>query len=108
MDTRMIIDWPEMLATAFLAVGLVIGAATSSTSTIYATCFLMGLLFGRLWWRWKTGNRVPIFLSIMTFFFGFTLGTLFADLRIVSILLLLGVVLGYWLHEKKIITSMDV
>ena len=106
--THIMCDWPEILASIFLSIGIIFGIFSKNLAAVYIICILAGLLFGRLWWKFKKDNKTPIFISIMTFFFGFILGTLFADIRIILILLLLGTLAGYWLHEKKIITSVGI
>lgn len=105
MDMRF--EWPETVAFLFLFIGFVTALFARNAYILYAVCFLIGLLFGRIWWRFKGANAIPVFYAIMTFFLGFILGAIYQNLRIVSILLLGGILVGYWLHEKKIITSTE-
>ena len=105
MAVQVLLDWPEMAATFALVIGFLFALASGNAIILYLVCFLMGLLFGRLWFKVKMSHCVPLFLAIMTFFLGFILGGFWANLRIIAIALLAGILLGYWLHEKKIIRS---
>ncbi|HLF54759.1 MAG TPA: hypothetical protein VI612_03495 [Candidatus Nanoarchaeia archaeon] len=99
------LDWPEFWAVVFMVVGFAFALFSDNLVVAYIVVFLMGLLFGRVWHRGKKTNRVPLFLSIIFFLLGFMIGSLFASLQVIVLLMLAGVVLGYWLHEKGIIHS---
>ncbi|PIN75869.1 hypothetical protein COV18_01670 [Candidatus Woesearchaeota archaeon CG10_big_fil_rev_8_21_14_0_10_37_12] len=101
--TKPILDWPEIAAAPFLLIGLALAIFSKNNLILYTVCFLVGLLFGRAWYVNKTREKVPIFLAIMTFFLGFILGSLYANLRITVFVLLLGALAGYWIQEKNII-----
>ena len=105
--TNYLLDTPEIIATGFLVIGISIAIFSQSNTIGYATVILMGLLFGRIWFRFKTGTRTPIFVSILTFFLGYMIGNAFEQFRITIILLTLGTVAGYYLHEKGIIKSVE-
>ncbi len=98
-------DWPETIAFFLLIIGLVFALFSGSLAILYTVCFLAGLLFGRMWYRFKKSQCIPIFLAVMAFFLGFILGGIWANLRIIALTLLAGILLGYWLHERKIIRS---
>lgn len=98
-------DWPELVATVVLIIGFAFALFSGNAAILYLVCFLTGLVFGRLWYKVRMSHSVPLFLAIMTFFLGFILGGIWANLRIIAIALLAGILLGYWLHAKKIIRS---
>ena len=98
-------DWPELVATVLLIIGFAFALFSGNTTTLYTVCFLTGLVFGRLWFKVRMSHCIPLFLAIMAFFLGFILGGIWANLRIIAIALLAGILTGYWLHEKKIIRS---
>ena len=100
------IDWPEITATFFLVIGLALAVFSGNAFTLYTVCFLMGLVFGRMWSRLKISYGVPVFLLVMGFFLGYILGGWWADLRLITLTLLAGLLAGYWLHKKKIIRSL--
>ena len=100
-----LLDWPETFALTFLIVGFFMAIFSGSTTVLYIVCFLMGLVFGKVWYRFRMSNCIPLFMAIMTFFLGFILGGFFANLRVIALLMLAGILIGYWIHEKKIIRT---
>lgn len=98
-------DWPELTAIVVLIIGFAFALFSRNSVTLYLVCFFTGLLFGRLWFKVRMSHCIPLFLAIMAFFLGFILGGIWANLRIIAIVLLAGILIGYWLHEKKIIRS---
>ena len=100
-----LLDWPETMALLFLIIGFFFALFSGNIIVLYAVCFLMGLVFGRMWYRVKTSTCIPLFMVIMTFFLGFILGGFYANLRIIALLLLAGILIGYWLHAKRIIRT---
>lgn len=98
-------DWPEILALFFLGTGIVFALASNSPATLYTVCFLMGLIFGRMWHKMKKNQCIPLSMIIMAFFLGYVLGGIWANLRIIAIMLLAGILTGYWIHEKKILRT---
>ncbi len=105
MTVNVMLDWPELLATIVLIIGFAFALFSGNAVTLYLICFLTGLLFGRLWFKVRMSHCIPLFLTIMAFFLGFILGGIWANLRIIAIVLLAGILIGYWLHAKKIIRS---
>ena len=105
MTVKPMLDWPEMVATVALIIGFAFALFSGNALTLYLICFLAGLLFGRLWFKVRMSHCIPLFLVIMAFFLGFILGGIWANLRIIAIVLLAGILAGYWLHAKKIIRS---
>jgi membrane-associated HD superfamily phosphohydrolase len=105
MPAQVALDWPELVATVVLIIGFAFALFSGNAAILYLVCFLTGLFFGRLWHKVKMSHSVPLFLAIMAFFLGFILGGIWANIRIITITLLAGILAGYWLHEKKIIRS---
>ncbi len=104
---ELVLDWPEFWAVVFMVVGFALALFSDNLAIAYIVVFLMGLLFGRVWYRGKKTNRIPLFLSIIFFLLGFMIGSLFASLQVIVLLMLAGVLIGYWLHEKGIIHSVE-
>jgi len=96
-------DWPEWIAMIFLILGFAMALFSASPTILYTVCFLMGLVFGRIWYKREKKGKVPLFYSIMTFFIGFIVGALFANIRFIVFFLLAGILAGYWIHRKRII-----
>lgn len=99
-------DWPETVALLFLIIGFAFALFSGNVFVLYSVCFLMGLVFGRLWYRFRMSQCIPLFIVVMAFFLGFILGGIWANLRVIALLLLAGILAGYWLHSKKIIRSL--
>jgi 4-hydroxybenzoate polyprenyltransferase len=105
MKSDVMFDWPEMLSLLFLVGGFFMAIFSDNAMALYTVCFLTGLLFGRVWYKFKLSHCIPVFLVIMSFFLGFILGGIFANLRIIALALLAGILIGYWLHSRKIIRT---
>lgn len=98
-------DWPEWVGAAFLILGLAFALFAANLYILYIICILMGLVFGRIWYKYRVTHCVPVFITLLAFFLGFILGSVYSNLRAVAILILAGTVIGYWLHKKKIIRT---
>src|SRR5574341_966478 len=98
MKVAVTFDWPEILSLIVLIIGFLLAVFSGNAGILYTVCFLTGLLFGRVWYKFKLKGIVPVFLTIMAFFLGFILGGIFYNLRIIALLLLAGILIGYWLH----------
>ena len=103
MEVDWFFDLPELIAFCVLTLGFFLGLFSSNLFILYAVCFLSGLLFGRVWWKFKTANKVPVILSIVGFLLGVILASLFANLRLIIILVLGGIILGHYVHEKTLL-----
>jgi len=101
----LMLDWTEVVTLMLLVIGFSMALVGQSVLILYAVCFLMGLLFGRIWYKFRLSNCMPLFFAIMAFFLGFILGGMYASMRIIALLLLAGMLSGYWLHVKKIIRT---
>jgi hypothetical protein len=105
MDINLLLDWPELIAFAFLIIGLIMAIFSGNTLILYTVCFLMGLFFGRMWYKLRKSESIALFLIIMAFFLGFLLGGIWANIRAIALVLLAGILAGYYLHAKKIIRT---
>ena len=106
LDTNLMLDWPEIAALFFLIIGFFTALFSGNAITLYSVCFLTGLLFGRVWYKYRKKESIPVFLFIVALFLGFVLGAIWANLRLISLMLLAGILIGYWLHAKKIIRTL--
>ena len=94
-----LLDWPELLGVAFLVAGIFLALFSDSVWTLYAVCALMGLLFGRLWYRLKSTNRVQVVIMFTGFLIGFLLLSLYTNVRLFIIIFAVGMLAGYYLHK---------
>ena len=105
MSVNPTVDWPELLGLGFLIAGFFLAIFSPSPLVLYTVCFLMGLIFGRIWYKYRTSECIPLFIIVMAFFLGFVLGGIWANLRVIALTLMAGTLAGYWLHAKKIIRT---
>ncbi len=101
------VDWPETVGLLFLIIGFVMAMLAGNAYILYTVCLLIGLMFGRILYRFRMSECIPVFIIIMAFFLGFILGGIYANLRVIALLLLAGMLISYWLHDKRIIRSVE-
>lgn len=101
---NLMFDWPELVALCFLFAGIFLALFSPDVYILYFVCFLMGLIFGRWWWKWQSTNRIPTALAVIGFLLGFILGSLYANLRLIVILVFAGVLIGYYVHEYGLLS----
>lgn len=100
---NMLFDWPEVIALLFLISGFFLALFSANIYILYLVCFLMGLIFGRWWWKWQSRNRVPTFLAFAGFLLGFIAGSLFANLRLIILIAFAGIFVGYYVHKNNLL-----
>lgn len=100
-EINMLLDWPEVLALLFLTAGFAMALASGNTIAVYAIPALAGLFFGRLYYRFRKSENTALFLIMITFFLGFIVGGMWANLKAIALLLIAGIIAGYWVHAKK-------
>src|SRR3989338_3061014 len=105
MAVDYLVDWPEAVAVVFFCIGLVIALLSGTFWVLYSVAFLLGLLFGRIWYRQRSSSKIALVIILLLLLLGIIVGSFFAWVRPVTILLLSGVVLAYWLHKKGIVES---
>ena len=96
-------DIPEIITIIAIILGFTIAIFTPNKILLYTLAFLSGLLFGKTWQKYQKSQCVPMFLIIIGFFLGFVIGGIYANIRIITLMLLAGILISYWIHEKKII-----
>ncbi len=100
-------DWPEILAFALLIIGFIVALLAGSAVVAYIIIFLCGGAFGRLWFKLRGKLKVPWFIIIIGFIIGFLLGSYYGSRGIILLLFIAGLLVSYYLHEKKIIRSVE-
>ena len=99
--------WAEYASFAFLVIGFIFAASAGSAVILYVIALLFGGLFGRWWFRFKTGLKVPVVIIILGFLIGYVLGSFYGSRKVIVVLFLIGMVVSYVLHDKKIIHSTE-
>ena len=100
-------DWPEYLALLLLIIGFITAMAAGSKVLAYVIVLVCGAAFGRVWYRLKDNLNVPWFLIILGFLIGFLLGVRYGSRGVVIILFVFGIVVSYYLHDKRFIKSVE-
>ena len=100
--------WAEYLAFIALVVAFIIGITILNVFLSYVAAFLLGLMMGRLWFRYKRHLKFTWFLIIMGFLLGYVIGTFYSNTKIIVALFVLGWIVGYIIHEKEIVKSRDI
>lgn len=98
-------DWVEVFVLCVLILGFILSVFTDSLSMKFLLVFFVGIMFGRVWFRFKKKAKFALTAIIAGFLFGFLLGNLLENTKELTLLFLFGIVFSYWLHEKKFITS---
>lgn len=107
MEVEMKLDWPEVVALVFVIVGFLVALNTGQAWTMYLVAVLAGLFFGRRWYRRRKGDKFSLFLTMVAFLVGFGLGSLLLNIRMLVLVFLAGFAVGFWLHDKDIIKSIE-
>lgn len=100
-------DWPELAAVIFLFLGFILALASSTFTIAYIVIFLLGLMFGRTWYRFHRARKTALVMSIAACLLGFGFGAILGNLQLVVLVFLLGILIGYWVHQKGWISSVE-
>ena len=101
-------NWPEILATIVIIIGFFLAISAGSAIMLYFVMLLMGLFFGRLWFMIQRQIKMPWFIVIFCFLLGFLIGafvTRYGDSKIIILIFIIGIMTGYYLHAKNLISS---
>lgn len=100
------LDWPEMTGIVFLVLGFGLALFSQNWVILYLVMFVAGMAFGATYFRCrKKSAMTPAFVAFMFCIIGLLLGTLFAKIHIVVLMIVAGTIVGYVLHDKGIIHS---
>lgn len=94
-----LLDWPEIFGVFFIVVGASLALFSDSLWALYAVCALMGLVFGRLWYRLKSTNRVQIVIMAAGFLAGLLVLSLYANIRLLLVVFVVSMAAGFYLHK---------
>lgn len=104
---ELLVDWPEFVAMLFFLAGMVFAFFSGSFWALYFVAFLMGLLFGRVLYRQKKSNKVPLAFTVLLFLLGLFFGSFFSWIRWITLFLAIGIIVAYVLHETGWIESVE-
>lgn len=102
-----ILDWPELVSFVFLIIGFILALLSSTFAIAYVVVFLMGMFFGRLWVRCGESGVIPYTMAMIAVVLGFIMGVLLANLQMVILLFVGGILLGFWIHKRGWVKSVE-
>ncbi|GAF86208.1 unnamed protein product, partial [marine sediment metagenome] len=88
-----------------LVIGFLLSLAAPSAVLSYLMIFACGMMGGRIWYEQRDNFKFPFFLIIIGFLIGYLIGTRYANLVVLIAFFVIGGILSYYLHKKKIIHS---
>ena len=96
--------WVELLATFFLAVGLLISILTETPEIVYFIIILSGFVGGRtMYVKKKTEPIFPFVIIVLAFILGYVIASFNVSRKMVILLFFLSAFTSYYFHKKKII-----
>jgi uncharacterized membrane protein YeaQ/YmgE (transglycosylase-associated protein family) len=93
-------NWAEVFFFILLVLGFLIALAAPSAVVSYIVIFISGLIAGRLMYDRKNKGVFPYFIIIIGFFIGYLLGAYRGEREIMSVLFVLGALIGYYVYDK--------
>lgn len=100
-------DFGELLMALFLVIGLLVAFGTDSLFVTLSVVFLLGLIFGRLWFRQRSSFRVILSLVIMGLLLGLWFGDFLLNVEVITLFFFLGFSIGYYAHYKGWFSSVE-
>ncbi len=99
-------NWAEVFFFILLVLGFLIALAAPSAVISYIVIFISGLIAGRLMYDRKDKGVFPYFLIIIGFFIGYLLGAYRGEREVMSVLFILGALIGYYIYDKGILRDL--
>lgn len=100
--------WQEQLGIFIAVLGFLAALFSANAITLYIISFLVGLLFGRTLYRYKDDLKDSFVFWVLCLFIGLAFSFFYANLRITFVLLIAGIALSYWIHERALIRTADI
>ena len=101
------LNWPEIISFVLLIIGFFFAIGAGSAVIAYTLVLLGGAMGGRLWFRVKKSFKIPWIIILMGFLVGFMLGSRYGDKRMIFLFYIFGIMASYYLHDRKIIKSLE-
>ncbi len=99
-------DWAEILALAFLALGLVLSVLLRNSILSYISIFLAGLVAARNYYLKRYKEPIfPFILMIIGFLVGYMVGAFWVSRLLALLFFVLGFGVSYYLHLKEILAT---
>jgi uncharacterized membrane protein YgcG len=100
-------DWAEFIALILLVIGVIVSLLAGSKVMSYFVVTLAGMMFGRLWYRVRKSFKFTWFLITLGFILGYLIGDYYGNDFTVLILFVIGLLVSYYLHNTRVIESVE-
>lgn len=99
--------WLEYIAGAFLIIAFYLSARGAYVGVTYAVAFIIGAILGKFWYERIRKHRNTLYITVLTLAvaLGIILGSISTDRRVIVILYVIGILIGYVVHKEKWIKS---
>ena len=95
--------WAEIAAIFLLIVGFLVALWARSAVVSYMVISLSGIICGRGFLLRKYTHRIAYVIIILAYLVGFLIGSLYGSAKYILVLFIIGMWIGYTLHDKEII-----
>src|SRR3989338_7045978 len=96
-------SWGEFMFLVLIVVGIIFAIISPSAVVSYMVIFLVGGMVGRImYWR-RESLKTAYYIAAFGFLIGFFIGTYYGSRQIVIMLFFVGMMLSYYLYDKKIL-----
>ena len=99
-------NWAEVFFFILLVIGFLVALASPSAVMSYIVIFICGLIAGRLIYDRKHKGLFPYFIIIIGFFIGYLLGAYRGEREVMSVLFVLGALIGYYIYDKGLLRDL--
>ena len=96
-------DWVEFVVLFIFVISVFLSFASESLAVRLIIVFIVGLMFGRIWFVYKKRMKFALSGVIIGFLFGFLLGNFFGNIQEIILVFLIGFFASYYLHSKKLL-----
>jgi len=96
-------DWVEVVALLVLIGGFILSAFADSLAIKLILIFIVGIMFGRVWFLFKKRGKLALSSLIAGFLLGFLVGNLLDNIGEIVLVFFAGLFVGYYIHKKKLI-----
>ncbi|MBW2980107.1 hypothetical protein KY360_01670 [Candidatus Woesearchaeota archaeon] len=99
-------NWAEVFFFILLVLGFLVALATPSAVMSYIVIFICGLIAGRLIYDRKNKGLFPYFIIIIGFLIGYLLGAYRGEREVMSVLFVIGALIGYYVYDKGVLRDL--
>jgi hypothetical protein len=95
--------WVEILSIFILVIGFFVAVWAQSAVVTYMVILLSGVISGRGFLARKYTHRIAYIIILIAYLVGFILGSFYGKTKFILVLFILGMWVGYVLHDREII-----